>query len=34
MAAGLRHALPQIGAYAASFLQIGTIWANHRARAG
>ena len=31
LAAGLRHALPQIGAYAASFLQIGIIWANHHA---
>jgi len=27
----LRHALPQIGAYAASFLQIGIIWTNHHA---
>jgi uncharacterized membrane protein len=31
LAAGLRHALPQIGAYAASFLQIGIMWANHHA---
>jgi uncharacterized membrane protein len=31
LAAALRHALPDIGAYAASFLQIGIIWANHHA---
>lgn len=31
LAAGLRHALPAIGAYAASFLQIGIMWANHHA---
>jgi len=28
LAEALRHALPEIGAYAASFLQIGIIWAN------
>jgi uncharacterized membrane protein len=27
----LGQALPEIGAYAASFLQIGIIWANHHA---
>ncbi|HEY6424288.1 MAG TPA: TMEM175 family protein [Pseudonocardiaceae bacterium] len=31
LAAALGHALPEIGAYAASFLQIGIIWANHHA---
>jgi uncharacterized membrane protein len=31
LAAALHHALPQIGAYAASFLQIGIMWANHHA---
>ncbi len=31
LASALRHALPEIGAYAASFLQIGIIWANHHA---
>ena len=31
LAAALGHALPQIGAYAASFLQIGIMWANHHA---
>jgi uncharacterized membrane protein len=31
LAAALRHALPDIGAYVASFLQIGIIWANHHA---
>lgn len=31
LATALRHALPEIGAYAASFLQIGIIWANHHA---
>jgi uncharacterized membrane protein len=31
LAAALRHALPDIGAYAASFLQIGIIWTNHHA---
>lgn len=31
LAAALQHALPEIGAYAASFLQIGIIWANHHA---
>jgi uncharacterized membrane protein len=31
LATGLRHALPTIGAYAASFLQIGIMWANHHA---
>jgi uncharacterized membrane protein len=31
LAAALHHALPEIGAYAASFLQIGIIWANHHA---
>lgn len=29
LAGALRHALPQIGAYSASFLQIGIIWVNH-----
>lgn len=29
LASALRHALPEIAAYAASFLQIGIIWANH-----
>ena len=27
----LHHALPEIGAFAASFLQIGIMWANHHA---
>jgi uncharacterized membrane protein len=31
LATSLRHALPDIGAYAASFLQIGIIWTNHHA---
>jgi uncharacterized membrane protein len=31
LAAALDHALPEIGAYAASFLQIGIMWANHHA---
>jgi len=31
LAQALRHALPDIGAYAASFLQIGIIWTNHHA---
>lgn len=31
LATGLHHALPQILAFAASFLQIGIIWANHHA---
>jgi uncharacterized membrane protein len=31
LAAALHHALPEIGAYAASFLQIGIMWANHHA---
>lgn len=31
LASGLHHALPQIIAFAASFLQIGIIWANHHA---
>ncbi len=31
LASALHHALPEIGAYAASFLQIGIIWANHHA---
>lgn len=31
LAEALRHALPDIGAYAASFLQIGIIWTNHHA---
>jgi uncharacterized membrane protein len=31
LATALHHALPQIMAYAASFLQIGIIWANHHA---
>lgn len=31
LAEALGHALPEIGAYAASFLQIGIIWANHHA---
>jgi uncharacterized membrane protein len=31
LTAALSHALPEIGAYAASFLQIGIIWANHHA---
>ncbi|MGH3780059.1 MAG: TMEM175 family protein [Pseudonocardiaceae bacterium] len=31
LATALGHALPEIGAYAASFLQIGIIWANHHA---
>jgi len=31
LAAALRHALPEILAYAASFLQIGIMWANHHA---
>ncbi len=29
LAEALHHALPEIGAYAASFLQIGIIWVNH-----
>lgn len=29
LASALHHALPEIGAYAASFLQIGIIWVNH-----
>ncbi len=29
LAAALGHAGPEIGAYAASFLQIGIMWANH-----
>ena len=31
LAAALHHALPEIAAFVASFLQIGTIWANHHA---
>jgi uncharacterized membrane protein len=31
LTAALHHALPEIGAYAASFLQIGIMWANHHA---
>jgi uncharacterized membrane protein len=31
LAAALHHALPEIGAYVASFLQIGIMWANHHA---
>ncbi|MBV9161350.1 MAG: DUF1211 domain-containing protein [Pseudonocardiales bacterium] len=31
LAEALGHALPKIAAYAASFLQIGIIWANHHA---
>jgi len=31
LATALHHALPEIGAYAASFLQIGIMWANHHA---
>jgi uncharacterized membrane protein len=31
LAGALHHALPEIGAYAASFLQIGIMWANHHA---
>jgi uncharacterized membrane protein len=31
LATALRHALPEIAAYAASFLQIGIMWANHHA---
>lgn len=31
LAAALRHALPAILAYAASFLQVGIMWANHHA---
>ncbi len=31
LATALHHSLPEIGAYAASFLQIGIIWANHHA---
>jgi uncharacterized membrane protein len=31
LATALGHALPEIGAYAASFLQIGIMWANHHA---
>ncbi len=31
LAAALGHAGPEIGAYAASFLQIGIMWANHHA---
>ena len=31
LAAALHHSLPEIGAYVASFLQIGIMWANHHA---
>jgi uncharacterized membrane protein len=31
LTAALHHALPEIGAYVASFLQIGIMWANHHA---
>jgi uncharacterized membrane protein len=31
LAAALHHALPEIGAYVVSFLQIGIMWANHHA---
>ena len=31
LAEALHHALPEIGAFAASFLQIGIMWANHHA---
>jgi uncharacterized membrane protein len=31
LAAALHHALPEIGAFVASFLQIGIMWANHHA---
>jgi uncharacterized membrane protein len=31
LASALHHALPEIGAFAASFLQIGIMWANHHA---
>ncbi|MFL5913528.1 MAG: TMEM175 family protein [Gaiellaceae bacterium] len=31
LAVALHHALPEIGAFAASFLQIGIMWANHHA---
>ena len=31
LAAALHHALPEIGAFIASFLQIGIMWANHTA---
>ena len=31
LAAALHHALPEIGAFIASFLQIGIMWANHHA---
>lgn len=31
LASALGHALPEIGAYTASFLQIGIMWANHHA---
>jgi len=31
LAAALHHALPEIGAFAASFIQIGIMWANHHA---
>ena len=31
LAEALHHALPEIGAYVASFLQIGIMWANHHA---
>src|ERR1700712_5498255 len=31
LAIALRHALPEIAAYGASFLQIGIIWVNHHA---
>jgi uncharacterized membrane protein len=31
LATALRHALPEVAAYAASFLQIGIMWANHHA---
>src|SRR3954464_5526606 len=31
LASALREALPELSAYAGSFLQIGIIWANHHA---
>ena len=31
LATALHHALPEIGAFVASFLQIGIMWANHHA---
>jgi TMEM175 potassium channel family protein len=31
LAAALHHALPEIGAFVVSFLQIGIMWANHHA---